>query len=437
MSQQKPVPIIIPLHPRGGKFRTNLELRYALRGIERHCLFPYRIVLCTTIIVPWLRNVEYLRGEGLKKAVHAAAYAFEDGFLWWYDDCVPIKDFDLETIKKTPARRGFSKKGSTSWGKSLLKVRERLVAEGIRPVDYSRPHGPYWFDMGMISEAFADWYGMKGKFPFESWILSKRKWPSRRGVEKQYYGAFREPPGEKHHLVNYNDFGNTEALRQWLQDRFPSASSFELPDSDVGMLEDLPEIQDVTRQARESRFLLEFWRENGHPKLRTIVECATGPYTLLAGFRNYARRTILIEPDPAMASAAQKDNPWAEVRQVAIGPEKGYANLRKLGGSSYIKGIKWAPAFDACPEKARRAGKVGVSVVPFSEVDDGEIDLISLDCEGSEWFVIQNMVSRPRFLQIELNANNPWFQQIESWLSENGYRLGREWGYNNRIYQRS
>lgn len=187
----------------------------------------------------------------------------------------------------------------------------------------------------------------------------------------------------------------------------------------------------------QSRHITEAWEALGKPEARTICECAVGPWSLLQRFDGLCDRAIFIEPDPKMAEAARGNYPWAEVFQLAISDHNGKANLRKLRGSSYIKGIKWSPAFKAFPNKARRAGKVSVRTVKFDTVDDGKIDILNLDCEGSEWFVLENMRSRPFLLQIELYAEHGYYDEITAWLIENNYELAGTWGNANFIYRRS
>ena len=62
----------------------------------------------------------------------------------------------------------------------------------------------------------------------------------------------------------------------------------------------------------------------------------------------------------------------------------------------------------------------------FSEIDDGTIDLISIDTEGSEWFVIKNMKSRPTVISIETHGGmyvNPYLGDLLNWMLENDYIL--------------
>ncbi len=221
------LPICIPLHQRGGKLRDDTELRFALRSLEKHLLDPFLIIIVGPRLPTWITGVEHLPAIGLKSALALAAKRFPAGFLWWYDDCCALRDTPAALLRVTPASRRWSQGRDTKWTRQLNEIKARLEEEGIPAWDYSRPHGPYWFNKSLVDEGFADWPGMKAKFPWETWILSKRNWPRRHGVVKQYYRQFRSPPGGGRWLLNYNDAGNTEELRRWLYARFPDKSSFE------------------------------------------------------------------------------------------------------------------------------------------------------------------------------------------------------------------
>jgi hypothetical protein len=64
-----------------------------------------------------------------------------------------------------------------------------------------------------------------------------------------------------------------------------------------------------------------------------------------------------------------------------------------------------------------------VKVVTFDTLDDGDIDVLALDCEGMEWAVLSRMRSRPELLTIEIWDQNPWKKEIFWWLRQNHYVL--------------
>lgn len=221
-------PIVIPLHHGGGKLGDNTELRYALRSLSTHFKDDYQLAIVGRVLPEWLTGIEHIpSSHGLKSALKDAANRFPDGFFWWYDDLVLLKDITGAEMKITPACQGWIR-AQTNWAKQLNAIKERLEKEGYKAWDYSRPHGPYWFDKSMVDEAFADWPKMAGKLPFESWILSKRDWPRRFGAVKQYYGQFNAEPTAHSVYLNYDDKGNTPEMRAWLSSKFPQPCKFEI-----------------------------------------------------------------------------------------------------------------------------------------------------------------------------------------------------------------
>lgn len=62
----------------------------------------------------------------------------------------------------------------------------------------------------------------------------------------------------------------------------------------------------------------------------------------------------------------------------------------------------------------------------LSDLDPGDIDVLVLDCEGSEWTALETLVSRPSVIYIELIGAygyvNPDIKTIEQWMEMNGYR---------------
>jgi hypothetical protein len=149
---------------------------------------------------------------------------------------------------------------------------------------------------------------------------------------------------------------------------------------------------------------------------RTICECSIGPLgeSIAPAFKGQCDKLLLIEPVPYFADAAEQAV-GAKVIRVAIGMKPGRATMIDNGGSSFIKGT-WSPT------KSDNA-EFDVDVVTFDTLDDGQIDIFNLDCEGQEWAVLSHMRSRPILLNIELWQGNPWMSEIKQWLLDNSYEL--------------
>jgi len=80
---------------------------------------------------------------------------------------------------------------------------------------------------------------------------------------------------------------------------------------------------------------------------------------------------------------------------------------------------------DKCNKE--KTEKFSVKAILFSEIDKGSFDLISIDIEGAEWFVIKHLVSRPNVISVETHGKyytNPYLYEIKSWMKTNNYE---EW----------
>ena len=70
--------------------------------------------------------------------------------------------------------------------------------------------------------------------------------------------------------------------------------------------------------------------------------------------------------------------------------------------------------------------KIEVECKLFSDIDKGDIDLLSIDTEGSEWYVLLTIISRPKVISIETHGKyyiNPFIKEIKNWMIENDYEI--------------
>lgn len=159
---------------------------------------------------------------------------------------------------------------------------------------------------------------------------------------------------------------------------------------------------------------------------RTFCECGVGPMDISSApdvyHKKLVNKLILVEPNPIMAAAVPIEMPekegMPEVKLIkkAIGFKgqcDGKFNLKMNNGSSYIDGT-WSPT-------PSNGDSVDVELIPFSQIDDGKIDAMVLDCEGMEWAVLEDMISRPQLLSVEIWKGHPHCEQIFNWLNLNKY----------------
>jgi FkbM family methyltransferase len=140
----------------------------------------------------------------------------------------------------------------------------------------------------------------------------------------------------------------------------------------------------------------------------------------------------LFEPNPE--SFAQIQSKLGEKRNFklfncAIGKENGFGDLIILKGSSYVEGTH-SPALSYDNEKFsfKNNKTVKIEIKNIREFDKGDIDILLLDMEGGEYNVINEMISRPKIIVIEMYSfgakyTNPNYDNIIKWMEENKYNI--------------
>lgn len=139
-------------------------------------------------------------------------------------------------------------------------------------------------------------------------------------------------------------------------------------------------------------------------------------------------RTTLVEADPVMVELLSSTFAPYKVQIVpyAMWDYNGTIILSQAGASTFVDSLPNSPALenDGYIQKAENSIEVECKV--FSAVDDGSIDLLSIDIEGGEWYVLKHAVSRPAVISVETHGKfyvNPYLQQLEEWFQINNYRV--------------
>ena len=137
----------------------------------------------------------------------------------------------------------------------------------------------------------------------------------------------------------------------------------------------------------------------------------------------------LVEPDPDCVRAIREHfaaRPNVTLHPVAIYDAPGQVELVRRGPSTFVAGLTATPAIVNDRYRMDAADTVVVEARTFDQIDDGTIDLLSVDVEGSEWFVLKHMVSRPSVISVETHSalyRNPYLGEITRWMEANGYVL--------------
>jgi FkbM family methyltransferase len=139
--------------------------------------------------------------------------------------------------------------------------------------------------------------------------------------------------------------------------------------------------------------------------------------------------TILVEPDPQTIVKTKEyflGYHNIKLHPVAIYDYNGRLSLSKAGASTFVSELPSSPALVNDFYKIDTARNIEVDCMVFSAIDNKKIELLSIDTEGAEWFVIKNLVSRPKIISTETHGKfytNPYLKQINNWMKDNNYKV--------------
>ncbi|RYY28031.1 MAG: FkbM family methyltransferase [Chitinophagaceae bacterium] len=151
-------------------------------------------------------------------------------------------------------------------------------------------------------------------------------------------------------------------------------------------------------------------------------------YSNVIDFIKKGIRTTLVEADPLVAQKIREyyeDYP-VTVHAVAIFDHNGTIELSRAAQSTFVSSVTSSPAIVNDGYRQKETDVFTTECRLFSEIDTGDIDLISIDIEGCEWYVIEKMTSRPKVISVETHAKsyiNPHMPKIARWMENNGYEL--------------
>ena len=139
-------------------------------------------------------------------------------------------------------------------------------------------------------------------------------------------------------------------------------------------------------------------------------------------------KTLLIEADPkTVEKIDSRFGSFKNVtcKQVAVFDYNGTVKLAQRASSTFISSLK-SPAVVNDRYTIKAEDEFEVQAVTFDTLDDGHIDLLSIDIEGAEWFVLKHMKSRPAIISIETHGKyyiNPYLKEIDQWINSNTYKV--------------
>ncbi len=166
-----------------------------------------------------------------------------------------------------------------------------------------------------------------------------------------------------------------------------------------------------------------------HPKHAAEVGVYLPEHSNIYDYVMDGTKCSLVEPDPDSLSRikevfGQREN--LSLYPVALYDKEGEVELVKHGSSNFVSDLESSPAITNEPYNVDIENKLKVEAWTFDKIDDGSIDLLSVDVEGCEWYVIKHLVSKPSVISLETHYalyTNPFIGDILNWIEKNNYRV--------------
>jgi FkbM family methyltransferase len=162
-----------------------------------------------------------------------------------------------------------------------------------------------------------------------------------------------------------------------------------------------------------------------------IFEIGVGNPSVCRTANEFVNECYLFEANPKIYKEllqAYGNRPNFHIHNVAIGDYDGEIEFLCNGDSSFISSIK-SPASYGSKEYLDSFEKIKIPCKKICNFENDEsIDVMLLDMEGSEWFVLKHLKNKPKLIIIEMqNSNktykNPFYDEIINWMQENCYLL--------------
>lgn len=143
----------------------------------------------------------------------------------------------------------------------------------------------------------------------------------------------------------------------------------------------------------------------------------------------------LFEPNPILYKQLvdlSKDYKNVYIYNIAITNKSGEEEILLMNNCSYINNID-SPVLMNHGQNSdviKNAEKIKIKSETIDKFDTGDIDVLLIDTEGCEWFVLENLISRPKQIVIETNTlgkegiiHNKNLDKILFWMWNNNYQL--------------
>ena len=147
------------------------------------------------------------------------------------------------------------------------------------------------------------------------------------------------------------------------------------------------------------------------------------------GFIMDGVKTTLVEPEPEALQHIKQHFEGREnvtLHECAACDFDGEIELISNGPSTFVGDLPSSPALVNDAFVPKESDRFTVPAKKFDTIDDGSIDILSIDTEGSEWYVIKHLISRPQVISVETHGAaylNPYYTEINEWMTREGYTV--------------
>jgi len=139
--------------------------------------------------------------------------------------------------------------------------------------------------------------------------------------------------------------------------------------------------------------------------------------------------TTLVEADPVYMQQLKdyfSAYPKVQYIEAAVYDSNGTISLSRKASSTFISTLESSPALVNDGYQISEEDQFTAKAIKFDEVDKGQFDLVSVDIEGAEWYVIKHMKSRPTVISLETHGKyyiNSKISEINTWMAKNDYLI--------------